>query len=52
MTRKIVFTAPAEPNRFASSVVKPQVYKAGSRSSATYIFPHDLPLSLRLLRYD
>jgi hypothetical protein len=29
MMRKIVFTAPVEPSRFASSVVTPRGYKAG-----------------------
>jgi hypothetical protein len=46
-----LFTVPTEPNRFTSSVVTPWGYKAGGRSYATYIFPHDLPLSLRLLPY-
>jgi hypothetical protein len=52
MTRKIVFTASVEPSRFASSVVTPRGYKTSGRSYAIYIFPHDLPPSLRLLSYD
>jgi hypothetical protein len=54
--RKIIllclFTTHAEPNHFASSVVRTQSYKAGGHSYATYIIPHDLPPSLRLLPYD
>jgi hypothetical protein len=55
MMRKIIFTvpftAPTEPSRFASSVVAPRGYKGGGSSCATYIFPHDPPLSPRLLPY-
>jgi hypothetical protein len=29
MTRKIIFTAPAEPSHIASSIVTPQGYKDG-----------------------
>jgi hypothetical protein len=53
--RKLVFPTPymvpAEPSRFASSVITPRGYNAGSSSCATYIFPHDLPLSPNLLPY-
>jgi hypothetical protein len=53
--RKLIFPAPymapAEPSRFASSVIAPRGYNAGSSSYATYIFPHDLPLSHHLLPY-
>jgi hypothetical protein len=47
-----LFTVPAEPSCFASSVVTPRGYKAGGSSYATYIFPDDLPPSPRLLPYD
>jgi hypothetical protein len=53
MTRKIIllrlFTAPMEPNHFAYLVVTPRGYKAGNHSYASYIFPHYLPPSPRLL---
>jgi hypothetical protein len=52
VTRKFIFTAPAEPSRFASSVTMLQGYKASGRSYATYIFLHDLPPSLRLFPTD
>jgi hypothetical protein len=51
MMSKIIFTTPAEPNCFASSVVTPQGYKADSCSCAMYIFSHDVPPSLCLLPY-
>jgi hypothetical protein len=48
---KIIFTTPAEPSHFVSSVVTPRGYKAGGHSYATYIFLHDIPPFLRLLSY-
>jgi hypothetical protein len=51
MTHKLVFTAPMELGRFASSVITPRGYTAGGGSCATYIFPHNLPLSPRFLPY-
>jgi hypothetical protein len=46
-----LFTTPMEPSHFASSVITPQGYKAGGHSYATYLFPHDLPLSPCFLPY-
>jgi acyl-CoA hydrolase len=48
---KIDFTMHAELSRFASSIVTLRSYKAGGRSCATYIFPHDIPPLLHLLPY-
>jgi hypothetical protein len=51
VTHKLVFTAPMELGRFASSVITPRCYTTGGGSCATYIFPHNLPLSPRFLPY-
>jgi hypothetical protein len=47
-----LFTARAEPSRFASLVTTSWGYKIGGHSCATYILPHDLPISPRLLPYS
>jgi hypothetical protein len=46
-----LFTAHVEPRCFTTSVATPWGYKAGDRSCITYILPHDLPSSPRLLPY-
>jgi hypothetical protein len=47
MTCKIIFTVlftiPVEPSRFASRCLTSWGHKAGGRSYATYILPHDIP---------
>jgi hypothetical protein len=52
VTCKLVFTAPAELSRFASTVATLLGYNIGGRTYATYILPHNLSSSPHFLPYS